>query len=132
MSFVCVVQAFLVIAQSNANQRVQLLQSSGLLPSSDALKSIYDTQQCMSMFGVDQAFHNVLLYQGVLDKYMKVVTMPQGEGPVNNLGGFFGEKKLLRAYLNQWKVLRGQSPYQYVHNWNGEISSVVHQLDRFK
>jgi hypothetical protein len=95
------------------------------------MQAIYNTQECMNVFGVDQGFHNMLLYHSVLAKYMNVVIMPQGEGPVNNLGGFFGEKKLLRAYLHQWKILRGQSPFQYVYNWNGEISSVVHQLDRF-
>lgn len=62
---------------------------------------------------------------------MRVKVFQQGEGPVNTIGGFFGEKKILRALLSEWKILRGESPFKYVHNWNGEISPVVHQLDRY-
>ncbi|KAJ1427489.1 hypothetical protein B484DRAFT_450265 [Ochromonadaceae sp. CCMP2298] len=81
--------------------------------------------------GVDQAFHNLLLYSGRLHELMTVKVFPQGEGPANTVGGFYGDQKILRASLAEWKILRGEAPYQYVHNWNGEISSVVHQLDRF-
>lgn len=82
-------------------------------------------------FGVDQAFHNYLYYSGQLSQMMKVKAFQQGEGPVNTVGGFFGKKKILRAALSDWKIIRGESPYKYVHQWNGEISCVVHQLDRF-
>jgi len=56
---------------------------------------------------------------------------PHGEGPVNIVGGFFGKNKLLHGTLSEWRVLRGEGKFKYVHNWNGEISPVVHQLDRF-
>jgi hypothetical protein len=72
-----------------------------------------------------------MLYSGILSKFLEVKLFPQGEGPVNIVGGFHGDKKLLRALLSEWKVLRGESPYKYVYNWNGEISPVVHQLERF-
>jgi hypothetical protein len=83
------------------------------------------------MSGVDQGFHNAILYTGILSKYLDIRIFPQGEGPVNVLGGFFGEKKLLRAHLKDWKIIRGEAPFKYVYNWNGELSPVVHQLDRF-
>ena len=47
------------------------------------------------------------------------------------MGGFFGERKILKALLQDWKVLKGDAPYKYVYNWNGEISPAVHQMDRF-
>ena len=81
--------------------------------------------------GVDQGFHNVLLYSGVFNRYLDIRLFQQGEGPVNIVGGFYGEKKLLRAFLAEWKILRGEAPYKYIYNWNGELSPVVHQLDRF-
>lgn len=95
----------------------------------DAAKPLTN-KRCWGL-GVDQAFHNYLLYTGMLGQYMSLRVFPQGEGPVNNLGGFFGEAKLLRASLEEWRILRGEEGYKYVYNWNGEISSVVHQLDRY-
>ncbi|RYY82345.1 hypothetical protein EON63_13545 [archaeon] len=59
------------------------------------------------------------------------IFMHTGEGPFNSLGGFFGEKKLLKAPLADWRILRGSAPHIYVYNWGGKISPVVHQLDRF-
>lgn len=93
-------------------------------------ETLPDDRNCLR-FGVDQGFHNVLLYNNVFSKFLDVKLFPQGEGPANIVGGFFGEKKLLRAYLSEWKILRGEAPYKYVYNWNGEISPIVHQLDRF-
>mmetsp|Transcript_10930 Transcript_10930/g.17806 ORF Transcript_10930/g.17806 Transcript_10930/m.17806 type:complete len:391 (+) Transcript_10930:73-1245(+) len=95
-----------------------------------AANATFNNKNCWGL-GVDQAFHNYLLYSGRFHELMTVKLFPQGEGPVNTVGGFFGEKKILRASLAEWKLLRGEAPYQYVYNWNGEISSVVHQLDRF-
>lgn len=100
-----------------------------------ALRNMYnetlpDDHNCMR-FGVDQGFHNVLLYQQVFSKFLDVKLYAQGEGPANIVGGFFGENKLLRAYLSEWKILRGEAPYKYIYNWNGEICPIVHQLDRF-
>lgn len=89
-----------------------------------------NNELCLT-FGVDQAFHNYLLYTGTLAEYMSVKVFQQGEGPANTVGGFHGERKILKALLSEWKMLRGEAPYQYIHNWNGELSPVVHQLDRF-
>jgi hypothetical protein len=50
---------------------------------------------------------------------------------VNTVGAFFGERAILKWDLNEWKVLRGTAPNQYVANWNGDPSPVVHQADRF-
>lgn len=87
-------------------------------------------KHCYS-FGMDQAFHNYLLYTHRIAQLLNIKVFDQGEGPVNTLGGFYGEKKILRALLSEWKILRGEAPYRYVHNWNGELSPVVHQLDRY-
>ncbi len=73
----------------------------------------------------------MLLHSGILSQFLDVKVYAQGEGPVNIVGGFHGDKKLLRAYLSEWKVLRGDAPYKYIYNWNGELSPVVHQLERF-
>mmetsp|Transcript_30122 Transcript_30122/g.32830 ORF Transcript_30122/g.32830 Transcript_30122/m.32830 type:complete len:453 (-) Transcript_30122:515-1873(-) len=89
-----------------------------------------DNDRCL-YFGADQGFHNVLLYSHVFGKFFDIKLFPQGEGPVNIVGGFFGDKKLLRAHLSEWKLMRGEAPFKYVYNWNGEISPVIHQLDRF-
>lgn len=92
--------------------------------------SLAGNKKCFGL-GVDQTFHNYLLYSGAFHQIMRVKVFPQGEGPVNTLGGFYGDAKILRASLAEWKILRGEEPFKYVHNWNGEISSVVHQLDRY-
>jgi hypothetical protein len=55
----------------------------------------------------------------------------QGEGPINTVGAFFGERAILKWNLVEWKVLRGDAPEQWISNWNGEKSPVVHQADRF-
>lgn len=92
--------------------------------------NLTDNSKCM-MFGVDQGFHNLLLYSGKFADIMNVKLFQQGEGIVNTVGGFYGEKKLLKAQLSDWKILRGESPFKYIYNWNGEISPIVHQLDRY-
>jgi len=61
---------------------------------------------------------------------VKVKVFPQGEGPVNNLGAFHGDKKL-KASLSDLRILRGEGKYKYIYNWNGELSPVIHQLDEF-
>ena len=62
---------------------------------------------------------------------MDVKLFSQGEGPVNTIGAFFqGEMALLKFNLTQWKILRGEGEEKTVHNWNGEVSPVVHQYDR--
>jgi hypothetical protein len=92
--------------------------------------TVLTNKKCWGL-GVDQAFHNYLLYTGAFTQLMSVRVFPQGEGPVNTVGGFYGEQKILRASLAEWKILRGEEGFKYVYNWNGEISSVVHQLDRY-
>jgi len=86
---------------------------------------------CVSL-GMDQGFHNWLVYSGQLDKYMDLKIYQQGEGPVNTVGAFFpGERALLKFNLKTWNVLRGEAPNLAFHNWNGDISPVIHQADRF-
>ena len=55
----------------------------------------------------------------------------QGEGPVNTVGAFYGDRAVLKFSLEEWKILRGTAPQKYIHNWNGDISPVIHQADRF-
>lgn len=81
--------------------------------------------------GMDQGLHNWLLYSGLLARYVDVKIYQQGEGPVNTVGGFFGTRIPLKIPLVEWGVLRGQSPHQMIHNWNGDPSPVIHQADRF-
>ena len=88
-------------------------------------------KQCISL-GMDQGFHNWLVYSGQLDKYMDLKIYQQGEGPVNTVGAFFpGERALLKFNLKTWNVLRGEPPSMTFHNWNGDLSPVIHQADRF-
>ena len=88
---------------------------------------------CYGSLGVDQGFHNWLLYSGQLAKYLDVKIFQQGEGPVNTLGGFFGanNKKLMGLSLTEMKILQGAAPHKKVYNWNGDVSPIVHQYDRF-
>jgi hypothetical protein len=87
---------------------------------------------CIST-GMDQGFHNWLVYSGILDRYMDVKIFQQGQGPVNTLGAFYpGEMATLKFDLKTWKVLRGEGKNKYISNWDGKPSPVVHQFDRFK
>ena len=88
-------------------------------------------QQCVST-GMDQGFHNYIVYSGIIDRYLDMKVFPQGEGPVNTLGGLKGKNQLIRMNLTAWGIARGISPNIYLHNWNGDISPVVHQYDRFQ
>jgi hypothetical protein len=95
-------------------------------------KTNKDNKGCISL-GMDQGFHNWLLYSGALERYMDVKYFKQGEGPVNTVGAFFpGALALLKFNLTEWKVLKGKRSEQYFYNWNGDKSPVVHQYDRFK
>ena len=88
-------------------------------------------KQCISL-GMDQGFHNWLVYSGQLDKYMDVKIFSQGEGPVNTVGAFFpGPRALLKFDLKTWNILKGEGKNKAFHNWNGDRSPVVHQADRF-
>lgn len=86
---------------------------------------------CTSV-GMDQGFHNWLIFSGSLERFMDIKVYQQGEGPVNTVGSFFpGERTILKFPLEQWKVLRGSGNQKVFYNWNNEISPVVHQMDRF-
>lgn len=87
-------------------------------------------KHCISL-GMDQGFHNWLVYSGQLDKYMDLKIYQQGEGPVNTVGAFFGDRAAVKMPLEKWTVLRGTAPNKMIHNWNGDASPVVHQADRF-
>ena len=89
-----------------------------------------DNKKCTSL-GMDQGFHNWLLYSGQLDKYLDVKIYQQGEGPVNTVGAFGGGRAIIKWSLEKWGVLKGVSPNKYFANWNGDKSPVVHQLDRY-
>lgn len=89
-----------------------------------------DNNKCSSN-GVDQGFHNFLLYSGQLDKVMDIKIFPQGEGPVNTVGAFNGAQALVKKNLYEWKVLRGEAPNQMFYNWNGDPSPAIHQYDRY-
>jgi hypothetical protein len=90
-----------------------------------------DNGNCITL-GMDQGFHNWLIYSGQLDKYMDVKVFQQGEGPVNTVGAFWpGPRALIKWSLEKWGVLRGEAPEKYFYNWNGDKSPMVHQADRF-
>ena len=89
-------------------------------------------KNCLVAEGADQGFHNYLIYTGILDKYMKVKVFPQGEGPVNTVGGFLGEQLPIQWNMTKWGILRGDAPNMQIHNWNGDVSPVVHQANRLE
>jgi len=93
--------------------------------------TLRDYKKCISA-GMDQGFHNWLLYSGILQRYMEVHIYQQGEGPVNTVGSFFGDRKLIKQPLEQWGILKGLPPHKYIINWNGDRSPVVHQYDRYR
>ena len=45
--------------------------------------SSVETNEGCSSTGMDQGFHNWLIYSGIIQKYMEVKVYQQGEGPVN-------------------------------------------------
>jgi hypothetical protein len=86
---------------------------------------------CTSL-GMDQGFHNWLVYSGILDRVMTVLPFQQGEGPVNTLGAFFpGRMALIKTNLTDWGVLKGIGDQKIITNWNGDPSPAIHQADRF-
>jgi hypothetical protein len=130
-----------MLQQVNSSYRQQL--TSEPLPSHE--------KHCLSN-GMDQGFHNWILHSGTLQRLMRVrifhqvspmlslfqlpvtfVSLPQGEGPVNNIGAFYpGHQALLKFDLmSQWNILRGEKRNRTVVNWNGDPSPVVHQFDRY-
>jgi len=81
--------------------------------------------------GMDQGFHNWLVYSGELQRYFDVMIYQQGEGPVNTVGSLSGGAKLVRLSLEEWGILKGKIPNAEILNWNGDPSPAVHQLDRY-
>lgn len=92
--------------------------------------STLTNEGCISL-GMDQGFHNWLIYSGLLSKYMEVQVFHQGEGAVNTIGGMHGPRKVVPFTLSEWNILRGAAPNKKIYNWNGDISPVVHQADRY-
>ena len=83
---------------------------------------------------MDQGIHNWLLHSGILHRVMsdRITVYEQGEGPVNTLGGLFGQNKLIKLNLLEVGVFKKKDGKKItVHNWNGKPSPVAHQFDRF-
>jgi hypothetical protein len=98
----------------------------------DSLNQPPNANQACSALGMDQGFHNWLVYSGVLRKYMTIKIFQQGEGPVNTVGAFkMGPNALIKKPLDEWGIIKGNPPESFISNWNGDKSPVVHQLDRF-
>lgn len=96
-----------------------------------ATKEQLTNDKCVTI-GMDQGFHNFLLYSGVLDKFLRVKRYQQGEGQVNTIGAFYpGKRALIKKSLKEWGLLVGNEGDLYFTNWNGDPSPVIHQSDRF-
>jgi hypothetical protein len=86
---------------------------------------------CISL-GMDQGFHNWLLYSGILGRYMNVKVFPNGEHAVMSVGAFRGKRAPIQWDLVKWGLLRGSEETSFwVHNWSGDKSPVVHQLSHW-
>ena len=116
------VYAELILKQLDVSERYQY--------SSEGLPDEKQQKRCISV-GMDQGFHNWLVYSGELDKYMNLKIYQQGEGPVNTVGSFGGARAVIKFSLEKWGIVKGESPNKYFYNWNGDKSPVVHQLDRY-
>ena len=93
---------------------------------------LYKVQKQCKHAGIDQGFHNYLLHSKTLEQWVDVKEMLQGEGMVNTIGAFFGTKAVVQKNLTEWGILKGKPPQQTFHNWDGQLSPVVHQFDRFQ
>lgn len=77
--------------------------------------------------GADQGFHNYLYYSNKLanvKEIRSITVFDQGKGIINNLGAL-RDLKLANLGLYNYKD-------RVVYNWDGSLSSVVHQWDRDK
>ena len=55
-----------------------------------------------------------------------------GEGPVNTLGGLFGNDKIIKLNMTEVGIFKQNKEGKItINNWNGVPSPVVHQYDRF-
>ena len=91
-----------------------------------------DPNSCASL-GMDQGLTNWLAYSGLLERYLSLKLVPQGEGPVNTVGAFVnGQRSMIKMDLKAWQVLTlNKRKLKVIRNWNGDISPCVHQADRF-
>jgi hypothetical protein len=90
-------------------------------------------QKCIGGNGIDQGVHNWLIYSGILSKMMKVQIFSQGEGPINTIGGLHGKNKLIQLNMTEVNIFRQNLKGIFtIHNWNGDLSPVVHQYDRYE
>lgn len=82
---------------------------------------------------MDQGIHNWLLHSGILHRMMndKITVYEQGEGPVNTLGGLFGQNKIIKLDMVGVGIFKKVGKKITIQNWNGQPSPVVHQYDRF-
>lgn len=122
------VYSYLITQQLNKNTRFfrnGLGIENDLLPRND--------KKCIDSIGVDQGFHNFVLYSGQLEAAgIEVKLFPQGEGIVNTIGAFYtGPNALIKMSLYDWGLLKGEPGEMVIMNWNGVPSPVVHQYDRF-
>jgi hypothetical protein len=77
--------------------------------------------------GADQGFHNYLYYSNKLanvKEIRSITVFDQGKGIINNLGAL-RDLKLVNLGLYNYED-------RVVYNWDGSLSSVVHQWDRDK
>lgn len=112
--------AYLINAEANAN--------------ASTINMTRRHELCHSALGVDQGYHNYLVYSGQLSTYLNVKIYQQGEGPANSIGGFFGMSNInqMNLTLREMKILRGDETKAAFYNFNGEVSPIVHQYDRFR
>ena len=80
---------------------------------------------------MDQAFHHVIIYTKQLSRFINIKHFPQGEGTINTIGGYKQEKALIKMNLTEWQIVKGTRPNITIHNWNGDVSPVVHQYDKY-
>lgn len=78
--------------------------------------------------GIDHAIINWLGYTNLLNAILKIKIFPQGEGPVNTVGGL-KPNTVLQANITV--ALSSIYKEGRILNWNGDVSPVVHQLDHF-
>ena len=84
--------------------------------------------------GIDTAFANYLGYTSKLRQAVRIKIYPQGEGPVNSLGGMRVPKKnkdkmgVFGPLKSFWRLLDEEN---WVLNWSRERSPVVHQINHF-
>jgi hypothetical protein len=61
----------------------------------------------------------------------KITVYEQGEGPVNTLGGLFGQNKIIKLNMVDVGIFKKTGNKIIINNWNGKPSPVAHQFDRF-